>query len=66
MCTYNINNITGKGVWSQNLFPADDFKKYSKKTNPKITVLEILVNKIQPEITKFKIFTDNAYVNMTL
>ena len=28
-----------------------------KKTNPKITILEILVNKIQPEIMKSKIFT---------
>ena len=37
-------------------FP-DNFKKYSKKTNPKITILEILVNKIQPKIIKSKIFT---------
>ena len=27
------------------------------KTNPKITILEILVNKIQPKIIKSKIFT---------
>ena len=32
-------------------------KLYSKKTNPKITILEILVYKIQPEIIKSKIFT---------
>ena len=32
-------------------------KKYTKKTNPKITILEILVYKIQPEIMKSKIFT---------
>ena len=31
-------------------FPTDNFKKYTKKTNPKITILEILVYKIQPEI----------------
>ena len=30
---------------------------YTKKTNPKITILEILVYKIQPEIMKSKIFT---------
>ena len=28
----------------------------SKKTNPKMIILEILVNKIQPEIIKSKIF----------
>ena len=28
--------------------------KYIKKTNPKITILEILVYKIQPEIMKSK------------
>ena len=32
-------------------------KKYTKKTNPKITILEILVYKIQPEIMQSKIFT---------
>ena len=41
----------------QILFPTDNFKKYSKRTNPKITNLEISVNKIQPEIIKFKILT---------
>ena len=41
----------------QNPFPTDNFKKYTKKTNPKITILEILVYKIQPEITKFKFFS---------
>ena len=30
---------------------------HPKKTNPKIIILEILVNKIQPEIMKSKIFT---------
>ena len=30
---------------------------FSKKTNPKITILEILIQKTQAEITKFKIFT---------
>ena len=38
-------------------FPTDNFKKYTKKTNPKITILEILVYKIQPEIMESKIFT---------
>ena len=32
-------------------------KKYTKKTNPKITILEILVYKIQPEIMQSKTFT---------
>ena len=41
----------------QILFPTDNYKKYSKRTNPKITILEISVNKIQPEIIKFKILT---------
>ena len=41
----------------QNPFPTDNFKKYSKRTNPKITILEISLYKIQPEIIKFKIFT---------
>ena len=31
--------------------------KYTKKTNPKIPILEILLYKIQPEIMKSKIFT---------
>ena len=35
-----------------------DFKNYSKKTSPKITILDILVCKIQPEkIIKSRIFT---------
>ena len=40
-----------------NQFPTDNFKKYTKKIYPKITILEILVYKIQPEIMKSKIFT---------
>ena len=32
---------------SENPFPTDNFKKYTKKTNPKITIVEILVYKIQ-------------------
>ena len=32
---------------SQTSFPTDNFKKYTKKTNPKTTILEILVYKIQ-------------------
>ena len=41
-----------------NPFPTDNFKKYIKKTNLKITILEILIYKIiQPEIIKSKIFT---------
>ena len=41
----------------QNTFPTDNFKKYTKKTNPKIIILEILIYKIQTEIIKSKIFT---------
>ena len=36
--------------------------KYSKKTNPKITILEILVYKIQPEIIKSKIFPRSNFI----
>ena len=39
------------------LISIDDFKNYSKITNPKITILEILVYQIQPEIIKSKFFT---------
>ena len=39
----------------QNPFLTDNFKKYSKKNNPKITNLGILDTK-QPEIIKYKIF----------
>ena len=35
---------------------------YTKKTNPKITILEIMVNKIQPEIMKSKTFTRFNFV----
>ena len=38
-------------------FPRDNFRKQSKKTNPKVIILEILVYKIQPEIIKSKVFT---------
>ena len=40
----------------ENTFPTDNFKKYSKKYNPEITILEILVYKIQQEIIKSKSF----------
>ena len=36
--------------------------KYSTKTNPKITILEILVCKIQPEKIKSKIFTHFNFI----
>ena len=39
----------------QNPLPTYSFKKYSTKTYPKITILKILVYKIQPKITEFKI-----------
>ena len=35
----------------QNSLPTYNFKKYCSKNNPKVTILEILVYKIQPEIT---------------
>ena len=35
---------------------------YSKKSNPKITILEIFVYKIQPEIIKSKIFTHFNFI----
>ena len=38
----------------QDPFRTDNFKKYSKEANPKITILEILVYKIQPEINTCK------------
>ena len=37
-------------------------KHYSKESNPKITILEILVYKTQPEIKKSKIFTRFNFV----
>ena len=40
----------------ENTFPTDNFKKYSKKYNPKITILKILVYKIQQETIKSKSF----------
>ena len=46
----------------QNPFPTDNFKKYNKKSNPKITILEILVYKIQPEIITSKIFTRFSFI----
>ena len=36
-------------------------KRYSKKTNLKITILEILVYRTQPDIIKSKIFTRVNY-----
>ena len=35
---------------------------FSKKTNPKITILEILVYKAQPEIIKYRNFTRFNFV----
>ena len=35
--------------------------KHSTKTNPEITILEILVYKIQPEIIKYKIYAFQFY-----
>ena len=47
-------------------FPTDNFKKYTKKTNPKITILEILLYKIQPEIMESKIFTRFSFITKPL
>ena len=41
-------------------------KKYTKKTNPKMTILEILVYKIQPEIMKSKTFTRFNFITKQL
>ena len=38
------------------------FVLYSKKNNPKITILKILVYKIQPEMIKFKFFTGFNFI----
>ena len=37
-------------------------RSMDKKTNPKITILEILAYKIQPEIIKSKIFTHFNFI----
>ena len=38
-------------------------RRFSKKTNPKITIPEILVYKIQPEIIKPKIFARFNFIS---
>ena len=64
-CTKMIHRIIRRfpiGVPSK-IFPHRFYQtkyklaKYTKKTNPKITILEILLYKIQSEIMKSKIFT---------
>ena len=60
-CSYSLCQNDGK-FQTHNPFPTDNFKKYTKKTNPKITILECLVYKIQPEITKSKIFTHFNFI----
>ena len=61
--TFLKKEHTGNLHLFQNPFPADNFKNYGTKTNLKITILKILVCKIQPEIIKSKIFKVETHKN---
>ena len=65
----DLVTFTEKILYGKLHFLCSDINKWvhSKKTNSKINILEILEYKIQPEITKSKIFTRfNFFTKLSL